>query len=183
MSDHNRPRVKNENYDWDDILLEWVPHTVSVAVTVGGATAANQVTGNTSLATIAGTVSAGRVSVSVDNIPSITGAVSAATVLTTLLYASGTASSSGNTSIVTPTAGKKVQLRYISYNPLAVNDVYFRFGVAGTKILYNSIVAAGSIITKDFGDFRYIEGAINEVLYINLLNAASTIWNIFYTEI
>lgn len=101
---------------------------------------------------------------------------------TQLIPISGTASGSGNNSILTPTSGKAINLAYASYNPSAPVECAFRFGTSGQKFLDNNIVAAGSIIAKDFGDFRYVKGAINESLYLNLSSAVPTIWNAFYWE-
>lgn len=98
-------------------------------------------------------------------------------------YDSGTASSSGATAIHTPASGKRTRIHYASYNPAASCDVYFRFGGGGTAFLHNSLTQAGAVIAKDFGDFRYVEGAVDEVLYIVLGSAVANIWNIFYTEV
>lgn len=109
--------------------------------------------------------------------------VNAAVTKLSLSYASGSASSSGNNTLLTPAAGKKIRVYYASYNPSAATEVAFRFGAAGTLFLRNSIVTAGSIVAKDVGDARYVEGAANEALIMNLTNAVATIWNVFYVEL
>lgn len=100
-----------------------------------------------------------------------------------LSYASGSVSSSGNNTLITPTLGNKLRLYYASYNPSAAVEVAFRFGAAGTLFMRNNIVAGGSIVAKDLGDFRYLQGATNEALFLNLSGAVATIWNVFYVEV
>lgn len=95
---------------------------------------------------------------------------------------SGTTSSAGNTAVATPTSGKRIRISYLSYNPEAENECAFRFGASGALFLRN-VVPAGGIVAKDFGDYRYIQGAVDEVLYINLSDAVPTIWNVFYSEV
>ena len=96
--------------------------------------------------------------------------------------ASGSVSASGNNTLVTPTAGKKIRLFYCSYNAGLAVEAAFRFGAAGTLFLRNSITA-NSVIAKDFGDFRYVEGAVDQALILNLSLAVATIWNALYVEV
>ena len=96
--------------------------------------------------------------------------------------ASGSVANVGNNTLVTPAAGKKLRLFYCSYNPNLAVEVAFRFGAAGTLFLRNS-VAANSIVAKDFGDFRYIEGGVNDLLILNLSIGVTTIWNALYVEV
>lgn len=98
---------------------------------------------------------------------------------------SGLVNGSGNTVILTPASGKKIRLYYASYNVLGTGiEASFRFGVAGQKFLRNSIVVSGAIIAKDFGDRRYVQGATNEALYLNLTaGSIDVIWNAFYIEV
>jgi hypothetical protein len=103
------------------------------------------------------------------------------TVRKVLTIASGSASSSGNNTLITPTVGTRLVVYYASYNPASAVEAAFRFGAAGTLFLRNSVVA-GSVIAKDFGDFRCIRGAINEALILNLSGAVTTLWNCFYVE-
>lgn len=99
-----------------------------------------------------------------------------------LTAASGSVASSGNNTLITPAAGKKLRVYYCSYNPALAVEAAFRFGAAGTLFLRNSITA-NSVIAKDFGALRYVEGAVNEVFILNLSLAVSTIWNTFYVEV
>lgn len=99
-----------------------------------------------------------------------------------LTPASGTASSNGNNTLITPAAGKKLRISYLSYNPATAVTCAFRFAAAGALFLQN-VMPAGSIVAKDFGDLRYIEGAINEALILNLSSGVSTVWNCFYVEV
>ena len=56
-----------------------------------------------------------------------------------------------------------------------------RFGAAGPLFLRNS-VGAGAVIAKDFGDMRYLEGAVDESLFLNMVVGVACIWNAIYTE-
>ena len=100
----------------------------------------------------------------------------------TLTAVSGQTSASGNTTLITPTTGKSLRLSYVSYNPASAVECAFRFGAAGDLFLRNSVVANG-IVAKDFGDLRYVEGAVNEALVLNLSSSVTTTWNCFYTEV
>jgi hypothetical protein len=102
---------------------------------------------------------------------------------TQLITASGTVSSSGNNTVVTPSSGKKIRVYYLSYNPSSPVTAAYRFGAAGNLFLQNNIVQGGSIVSKDFGDFRYAQGATDEVLILNLSAGVSTIWNCNYIEV
>lgn len=95
---------------------------------------------------------------------------------------SGSVSGLGNNTLITPAAGKKIRLSYASYNPALAVEAGFRFGAAGTLFLRNSI-GAGSVVAKDFGDMRYLEGAVDEALILNLSVGVATIWNALYTEV
>ena len=99
-----------------------------------------------------------------------------------LSYGSGQVNGLGNNTLITPAAGKKIRAYYLNYNPLLAVEAGFRFGAAGTLIL-RANVTANSVIAKDFGDFRYVEGAANEALILNLSLAVNVIWNAFYLEI
>lgn len=98
-----------------------------------------------------------------------------------LHLASGTASSSGNNLIVTPTSTFTLRVHYASYNPSAATTCAFRFGTSGTMFIKNALTTGGAVIAKDFGDFRYVEGAADESLYLNLSGAVDTIWNVLYS--
>lgn len=164
MSLGSRPVIHAEisyGYYWNVATLAWVPATQGSGGGGGGdATAAKQDIGNTSLASVDTKVSQRK------QIPT-----------------SGSVSSSGNNILVTPTAGTKLRISYLSYNPAASVEAAFRFGATGTLFLRNNLTVGGSVIAKDYGDFRYIEGAINESLYLNLTSGVATIWNVNYTEI
>lgn len=99
----------------------------------------------------------------------------------TLTALSGSASSLGNNLLITPTTGARLHIYYVSYNNSGVVEAAFRFGTAGTLFLRNNLVMAGSIVAKEFGT-KYLAGAVNEALYLNLSQAVSTIWNVFYSE-
>lgn len=153
-----RPRAYAHNLVWDINLLSWVAMQQPI-LNAGTVTVTGVATETTLLS----------VKTNTDHL--------------LMFVASGSVSSSGNNLCITPTAGKKIRLHYISYNNAAAVEAAFRFGAAGTLFLRNSLTVAGCVIAKDFGDFRYIEGAINEVLNINLGTAVTVIWDAFYTEI
>ena len=98
-----------------------------------------------------------------------------------LTPASGQVSGSGNNTLITPASGKRVRVYYAAYNPLLAVEAAFRFAAAGALWLRNN-VTANSVIAKDFGDFRYVQGAVDEVLILNLSLAVSTNWSCFYVE-
>ena len=95
---------------------------------------------------------------------------------------SGQASSSGNTTLITPASGKALRVYYASYNPLLAVEAAFRFGAAGGLWLRNNLTA-NSVVAKDFGDFRYLQGAADEVLILNLSLAVAVNWNVLYKEV
>ena len=95
---------------------------------------------------------------------------------------SGQATASGNNTLITPTSGKALRIFYAAYNPLASVEAAFRFGAAGTLWLRNNLVA-NSVVSKDFGDLRYLQGAVDEALILNLSLAASVNWTVFYKEV
>ena len=93
---------------------------------------------------------------------------------------SGTTAAAGNTALVTPPAGMRLRVSYLSYNPSGAVGAAFRFGAAGGLFLYNDLAIGGGVVAKDFGDDRCVLGAVDEALYLNLSGAVSTNWNIFY---
>ena len=99
-----------------------------------------------------------------------------------LTVASGQVSGLGNNTLITPTSGTALRIYYASYNPLLAVEAAFRFGAAGTLWLRNN-VNANSVIAKDYGDFRYIQGAVDALLILNLSIAVSVNWNVFYKEV
>lgn len=96
-------------------------------------------------------------------------------------WVSGNTSTSG-AALVTPASGKKLRVYYASYNPQLVDtELGFQFA-SGVLFLYNQ-VPAGSIVAKDFGDTRYIQGGIDEPLNIFIGTFALVYFNVFYTEV
>ena len=98
-----------------------------------------------------------------------------------MLIGAGQTTTSGNTTLITPTAGTALHVHYCSYNPSAAAEVGFRFGSNGTIFLRNNLTS-GSVISKDFGDTRFIAGAKDEALFLNQNAAVTTNWTVFYTE-
>ena len=99
-----------------------------------------------------------------------------------LRYASGQVSVLGNNTVITPTAGTRVRIYYAAYNPILAAECAFRFGATGALWLRNNLTA-NSVVAKDFGDFRFIQGAVDEVLILNISVAVNVIWNAFYVEV
>ena len=185
--------------------------TDTVAVTLAGAaTAANQTTNNTALSNIL-TELQGKADlaetqpVSAASLPLPTGAATQATLANlltelqakadvsetqpisivgtnSLIEISGQVNGQGNNTLVTPTSGKKLQMYYVAYNPLLAVEAAFRFGAAGQLFLRNN-VTANSVVAKDFGASRHLEGAIDEPLILNLSLGVAVNWNAFYKEI
>ena len=209
----NIPTVNTRVYN--SSLLQWenakqpVISTDSLTVSMAGvSTAANQTTGNTSLASIltelqsilsklnaslavTGSFWQATQPISAASLPLPSGASTEATLETVktnldrlaMTAASGTVSSLGNNTVITPASGKRLSIAYLSYNPALAVEAGFRLGAAGTLMLKNSLTAGGSVIAKDFGDFRHVLGAIDEPLILNLSLAVSTNWNVFYREV
>lgn len=91
---------------------------------------------------------------------------------------SQTVSTSGNTTLITPTSGRRVRLFYVLMNADGANaaDVTsaVRFGASGS-LVYPVCLKAGSIFARNIGaGRRYVQGAINEALIANL-SAAQTV--------
>jgi hypothetical protein len=100
---------------------------------------------------------------------------------------SGTASVLGDTVVVTPSSGKALRVYYLSMNADGGNtaDVtaYFRFGAAGAA-KYKKSLKAGAIFARAIGGGRkYIQGAMDEPLYINLSAAQTVNWDVEYDEV
>lgn len=96
---------------------------------------------------------------------------------------SGSANGSGNNTLITPSSGKKLRIYYLAYNPSAAVECAFRFGAAGGLFLRNNLTQGGSVVAKDYGDGKYVEGAVDESLILNLSAAVATIWNVNYIEV
>lgn len=94
----------------------------------------------------------------------------------------GVISSSGDNLIRTPASGYRIRIKWLSVEPLAPVTFYFKWGTSG-KIFYTfNIVTGGSIIMRDIKE-RFLQGLINELLYINLSAPVSTIWNLDLEEV
>lgn len=178
---------QSQGYVWKVATLTWVPEVQAEPGTVNGLTDAQL---RATAVPVSGTVTAniGTVATLATAAKQDTGNTSVGSVDTKLtqrlvIPVSGSTSASGNTTLITPGAGAKLRISYLSYNPSAAAEVAFRFGAAGTLILRNNLTTGGSVIAKDFGDFRYIEGATNESLILNLSVAVATIWNVNYVEV
>ena len=99
-----------------------------------------------------------------------------------LTVASGQVTTLGNNTLITPTSGKKLRLYHVLYNPLLAVEAAFRFGAAGTLFLRTNVLA-NSVIGKDYGDFKYMQGATDEALILNLSLGVATNWNVMYVEV
>jgi hypothetical protein len=175
--DNYRVNPRPHNYVYDPNTLSWVPQQQGGS---GGGVASDVNVTNASFA-VTGPVTdaqlrAADVKVSLDG-------EQVAVAPAALLVASGSANQSGNNSVITPSAGKRIRLAYVSYNPSGAVEAAFRFGSSGTLFLRNNLVTGGSVIAKDFGDFRYVEGGVDQPLMLNLSAAVTTLWNALYTEV
>lgn len=185
----NTPAVNTRVYNAG--LLQWENSKQPVISTdtlnaslPGVSTAARQDTGNTSLASILtelqSILTKLNASIAVTGAYQATQPVSVSTMSPT--HASGQVNGSGNNTLITPAAGKKIRLFYSSYNPLLAVEAAFRFGAAGDLFLRNNVLA-NSVVAKEFGFSRYKEGAIDEALILNLSLGVNVIWNAFYSEV
>ena len=94
---------------------------------------------------------------------------------------SGQVTASGNTTLVTPASGKRLRVFYLSFNNTTTTvECYFAFGTM--QFLRNNVLA-NSVIAKDFGDFRCIQGAVDQALVLNLSVATPVNWNVLYVEV
>ena len=181
-------RANTLNRVWDVSTLDWVrmqqPILEGGSITLSGAmnqgtpaATANrwpvQITDGTDLALVSATGA-----LLVDG-SAVTQPVSIATTVPTI--GAGQASSSGNNTLITPTAGMKLRVYYLSYNPVTAAECAFRFGATGTLFLRNNI-ASKSVVAKEMGVSRYLEGAVNEPLILNLSDAVTTNWTVYYSE-
>lgn len=98
----------------------------------------------------------------------------------------GTATASGDTTILTPASGKKIRVYFFEANNGGAADItaYFKFGSGGTgKELGKTLIA------KNGGGFarslvnNYFEGAADEVLKINLSSSGTINWTIGIMEV
>ena len=98
------------------------------------------------------------------------------------LRASGQAVNTGDNTCITPTAGTRLRCFYLSYNPYTPVEAAFKFAAGGTLFLKNNVNGL-SVIAKDSNAFRFIQGAKDEALILNLSVGATVNWNVFYIEI
>ncbi|MFA6204214.1 MAG: hypothetical protein WC710_13640 [Gallionella sp.] len=95
-------------------------------------------------------------------------------------------SASGNYAVHTPAAGKAVRLWWYQMAALPTNSAAviagLRFGAAGTLFGTTPLSQYGGAIAHHFRDGRaYVQGAADEVLYVNL-SAAQTVYVNVETE-
>ena len=99
-----------------------------------------------------------------------------------LTVGAGQSTGSGNNTLLTPAAGKRIRGYYFSYNPVLAAEIGFRFGSTGTIFLQNNITA-NSVISKDMGDLRFVQGGVDEPLLLNQSLGITTDWTVFYLEV
>lgn len=87
--------------------------------------------------------------------------------------------SSGNNTIHTPAAGKKIRLYYFGYSAGATVvgiTAGIRFGAAGTVFDQQYLVAAGQPFGRNIqAGKRYVDGGVDEALVVNLSASAQTV--------
>ena len=176
-----RPHVRAENKVWDVATLMYVAmkqpvisaDTLSVSLS-GVATATKQDTGNATLSSLLTELQA-----KADLTETQPASIVSTNALTEM---SGQVNGSGNNTLITPASGKKLQIYYLAYNPLLAVEAAFRLGATGQLFLRNN-VTANSVIAKDFGATRHLEGAVDDPLILNLSLAVAVNWNVFYKEV
>ncbi len=104
----------------------------------------------------------------------------------TTLAKAVTASTSGDTTIHTPTASNRVKLGYICLSADGANSadvtVIVKF-TAGGSTLYKISLKAGAIWARNIGaGQRYLDGGVNNALIVNLSTAQTVNISIEYTE-
>lgn len=96
----------------------------------------------------------------------------------TYLVESSSKSSSGDSIVLTPPTGKKIRLYYVNYSKDGGTGTdlvaYIKFGSNGDA-KYRTAMKGGSTFARNIGaGQKYIEGANDEALYLNL-SAADTV--------
>ena len=106
--------------------------------------------------------------------------------ISTYLPQSGTVSSSGNTVIHTPAAGKTIQMFYYMLNADANNSTpvtaTIRFS-SGSAITTISLPPGGTIARNIGAGKYYFAGAVNDTLIINLSAGANVNFALEYLEV
>lgn len=97
-----------------------------------------------------------------------------------------TASTSGDTTVHTPTASNRIKLGYICLSADGANSadttVIVKF-TAGGSTLYKISLKAGAIWARNIGaGQRYLDGGVNNALIVNLSAAQTVNVSIEYTE-
>jgi hypothetical protein len=69
----------------------------------------------------------------------------------------------------------------MSWNPVAANKCFFRWGVAGSAMNWADL-AAKSIFGKELGPNDYTTGGIDVSLYINIGSVGDVIVSVWYYE-
>lgn len=92
------------------------------------------------------------------------------------LGAGGTVAVAGNTTIVTPAAGKKLRVVWVSFIPDAddTDSNLVTVSFTGGQVLYVGYAVA---------HWEVFEGATNEALRINTQNVSRVAWTVHYQEI
>jgi hypothetical protein len=98
-----------------------------------------------------------------------------------------TASSGGNTTIETPTSGKSIRVYYIELNADGGNaaDVTasLRFTASGS-LVYTTCLVPGAIYARNISAGRkYIQGATDEALILNLSTAQTVNATVEWEEV
>jgi hypothetical protein len=97
-----------------------------------------------------------------------------------------TASTSGDTQLVAPASGKSIRLHYLALNADASNSAAvtaaLKFGSGA--LIFKLSLSAGSLFGRNIGaGRRYIQGAVNEALSLNLSGSETVNATIEYEEV
>ena len=98
-----------------------------------------------------------------------------------LSVASGTVSTAGDNTLVTPSAGNRLILHYLMYNPETGNTVHWKFGAGGVQQM-RCKVPAQSVISRAFGDAMELRGGVGLPLILVLGMAGVVNYTVYYTE-
>lgn len=99
-----------------------------------------------------------------------------------LTTATGVATASGDTTIVTVDPGDKIQIYAVSFVPTtsSTNDRNVTIKIGSTPVIGWRTVTAGGGYAESYKNDQWIEGADGEDAVINLSGADSIRWNIKY---
>jgi hypothetical protein len=107
--------------------------------------------------------------------------------LSTYTALSGTVSSAGANTVVTPAAGKTARLYYLALSASATNATDVTVNVTFTSSvtpMYTVNLVPGAIYARNVGAGKnYLSGAVNDSIILNLSSLATVNWSIEHDEV